>query len=147
MAIARLIEKGCQRIGFALPSDIDLRTAGMMSGSFLHARELRYPKKLTRPFLKPFGSFNRDTFNHWLEKEKPDAVIGIIWGGEWLKDSEIPWINLDLKPEDTNVTGVQQNPKRIGAAAVDLVTAHWLRQDTGIPEHPKTSLIEGEWVP
>lgn len=146
LAIESLLQKGYKRIGFALPRDIDLRTAGMMSGSFLHARELRYPELLTRPFLNPFASFHHDTFSKWFKKEKPDAVIGIIWGERWLKDSDIPWINLDLKPEDAGFAGVQQNPKRIGAAAVDLVTAHWLRQETGIPTHPKTSLVHGDWV-
>lgn len=145
-AIAQLIEAGYERIGFAIPTDIDVRTAGMMSGSYLHARAFLNPDKLVEPFCRPFASFTDRKFQAWVKREKPDAVLGIIWGDQWLRDTGIPWISLDLKSKDAGMPGIQQHPRRIGAAAVDLVTAHWLRQDTGLPAFPKTSLIQGEWV-
>ena len=43
------------------------------------------------------------------------------------------------------VSGMHQNPRRVGSAAVDLLVSLLERQETGIPKTPMHVLIEGEW--
>ncbi len=44
-------------------------------------------------------------------------------------------------------TGIRQNWAKVAAAAIDLVIAQLQRNDRGIPDFPKTTLIEGTWMP
>jgi hypothetical protein len=44
-------------------------------------------------------------------------------------------------------SGIDQNNERVGAAAVDLVVEQLHANAFGVPENPKTVLIEGRWEP
>ena len=55
--------------------------------------------------------------------------------------------HLDLTAELPGCSGIDQNNERVGAAGVDLVVEQLQSNDFGLPENPKTVLIEGRWVP
>lgn len=41
----------------------------------------------------------------------------------------------------------KQNSKWVGAARIDLIDAQLRRNERGVPQFPKTLLIQGHWVP
>jgi LacI family transcriptional regulator len=87
----------------------------------------------------------------WYERHRPDAII--VTEGFLIP----PFLELTgLKvPRDVGVaclasdftaySGVNQRPGVIGAAAADMLTAHIVRNERGVPEAAKTMMIEGEW--
>ena len=87
----------------------------------------------------------------WYHQHRPDVVI--------VTESFLipPFLKLTglkaphdigvacLASDFTGLSGVCQRPEVIGAAAADLLTAHIIRNERGIPESPKAMMIEGVW--
>ena len=48
-------------------------------------------------------------------------------------------------PELPEVSGIDQNSRLVGAAAVDLLVAAIQRGQKGIPSHPVRTMVEGSW--
>lgn len=151
MAVEKLTEYGYKRIGLAIPRGVDERSTGMFSGGYWSATHA-----LGNQVINPFAGFGRPSsfadFGDWLTKENPDAVIGLVelipgWvrGQGYRIPEDVAYLNLDWRPEHTAYAGIDQQAKRIGMTAVDLVTAQLFRNEHGLPEHPKLSLVESLW--
>lgn len=94
----------------------------------------------------------KDEFRKWFLKWKPDAVITLV--GEqklWLEDmgcripEDVGLACLAL-PEGSGFSGIDENNTVVGAAAVELVAAQIARNEFGLPDQAKTTMIEGRWV-
>jgi len=90
----------------------------------------------------------------WLRAERPEVVLttepGIAARVRRERTSAgqaIGFAHLDLTAELPGGSGIDQNNERVGAAAVDLVVEQLHSNAFGLPENPKTVLIEGRWVP
>ncbi len=87
----------------------------------------------------------------WLRREKPDVVIGpderLL---EFLRGQgfDIPgkFGYAAFAGTVGGVTGIDPQPERIGAAAMDSLTAQIQRNEPGLPLNPKVIMIEGELV-
>jgi LacI family transcriptional regulator len=95
----------------------------------------------------------RDAFARWLEKEKPDAVVGNDLSFEnWLRElgfrvpGDVAFASLGVRPGDTSRAGIDQRGEQVGAAAVDIVAGQIWRNEYGLPPVPKTVLIPSVWV-
>ena len=53
---------------------------------------------------------------------------------------------MHLTAELAGCAGIDQNNEQVGAAAVDLVVEQLHGNSYGLPEIPKTVLIEGRWI-
>lgn len=142
---------GYKRIGLAVPDDVDERSFGMFTGGYwsaCHREGLKALDLFSRFYDKP--SFQR--FGRWLDKVRPEVVIGLSPVADWLRGhgrqvpGDIAFANLDRRPEHGDTAGIDQRAERIGATAVDLVTAQLFRNERGLPEYPKLSIVEGVWV-
>ena len=154
-SIARLVQTlhayGYTRIGLALPTDVDERSFSMFTGGYWSTchREGIDALDLFEDFYQP-DSFER--FGRWLDKVSPEVVIGLETVADWIRGQgyalpeEIAFANLDRRPEHGDHAGIDQNAERIGSTAVDLVTAQLFRNELGLPDHPKLSIVEGVWV-
>ena len=59
-------------------------------------------------------------------------------------DAALPVVELETLLNGT-LEGLYLDPKRLAGAAVDLLTAHLIRKETGIPETQKGVMLEAEW--
>ena len=60
---------------------------------------------------------------------------------------EIAYADLALKPGGPKeLSGIDQMPEIVGAAAVETVVARMLRNEFGLPDHPRMINIRGCWV-
>ena len=90
----------------------------------------------------------------WLGHHRPEVVLSTEQnvqailsraGGRGVRS--VGFAHLHLTPAIAGCTGIDQNNERVGAAAVDLVVEQLHANRYGIPENPKTVLIEGRWEP
>lgn len=156
LCLEHLYVRGYRRVGMAMRRESIMRSGGMFLGAYL-AGVYKYPEmQRLEPFIPEESGFHRDGFHFWLQQEKPDVVISVqTIVPQWLKElgyrfpEELGYVHLDLPPKEElalDYAGVDQQPERIGAAVIDLVTAQIDRNERGIPESPKVSLVESRWV-
>lgn len=139
---------GYTRIGLAVWREVDERcrhywSTGYLGSQFVHG-DTRLP-----PLLMPSDD-DRDGFLKWLEKHKPDAVIGTYPHNtlKWLKavrGDQVAYASLDIGAEMGVIAGIQQDNFAIGAAAMNLLAGQLFRNECGIPTVPEITLVEGTW--
>lgn len=92
-------------------------------------------------------------FCKWFSKWQPEVIITLL-------GAEIKWLNKmgqDV-PQDvglvclaqqssSDTARIDEKPEALGAAALELVAGQIARNEFGFPPDPKTTLIEGCWVP
>ena len=156
--IQRLYRYGYERVGLCLFSDTSRRVDELwLSGALLaqeHRLSLEGYKEHnfdTKTFL-----FNDSTLKQvpeWCAKEKLDVVISdnlIVM--HTLEDSgisipdEVAFTTLNWEEDDPHIAGINQRPENIGSAAMDILVGQIRRNERGIPEVPKTMMVEGVWV-
>jgi DNA-binding LacI/PurR family transcriptional regulator len=89
----------------------------------------------------------------WIEQHRPEVVItGFHLMNDWLSGyglevpGDIGLVHYSLADDTPGWSGVDPDAERIGEAAVDLLTAHILRNEYGTPEQPKLMRFGGRWV-
>ncbi len=88
----------------------------------------------------------------WLRQHMPDVVVGenIVWQAiqemGWRVPQDVAFVNVDAAPEFPDIGGFNQRHELHGSVAVDMVVGQLLRNQRGIPEVPRSTLIEGTWV-
>lgn len=95
----------------------------------------------------------RDQFLRWMETCRPDAIISNdMFILDWLSSAgvdvpgDVGFIHLGLNDETPGISGIDQNHREIGAAAMDLVLSQIHANQSGVPAHRKTVLVYGTWV-
>ena len=158
LCLENLHRLGYRRIGLAIPESTNDRSSGMFFGGYLAGMYSLPNTTSPRPFLPQQCDYTRERFHQWLKKEEPDVVMGIHTSiPDWLAElgyktpRDIGYIHLDLPPEEEKIpqveyAGIDQQSEKVGAAAVDLVTAQLDRNERGLPESVKVSLVESRWV-
>ncbi|MBC2602750.1 LacI family DNA-binding transcriptional regulator [Puniceicoccus vermicola] len=152
-AISNLRQLGYRRIALCLGGGSFRRQDRRWEGSFLlhHPLGVREAESL----MLVEENLAESEVEAWLQKCQPEVVL--FQGGEIDSFLEarsekvqpfIPYATLDWLPEmeEKGIAGLDQQNERAGMNAVDLVTADLLRNERGVPSHPKTVLHEGLWV-
>ncbi len=150
-SVTRLHGAGCRRIGFALSGNFDRRVNGLWAAGYLwqtHEFGGFDPALLHRP-----PELSESAFIHWVRTARPNALLSVDRRiPEWLARAgirvpeELAYVNLDLPAPDGSMAGVYQDPESIGAACVDMVAGQLLRHERGLPEKPRTVIIDGRWI-
>ncbi len=155
MCYQELWNLGYRKIGIFIP-DYDLRiSADEVLGGYLSA-QWRRPKRHHIPVGK--GAINwqeaEEAFCQWVQRYRPDAIIADYnWVPAWLQKiglnvpGDIGLVHPALGPDVEDWSGVDMRRALQASQAVDLVTAQLLRNESGIPEEPKTVILPGRWVP
>jgi len=155
LILRRLHHLGYRRIGLAIPARADRYAQGAFSSVFCHYRDLQPPEHRIERFV-PGGleDWNERNFRKWYNAAKPDAVICINDEvRSWLAacgvrtPEDIGLVHLSWSKGKGDWSGVYQRNELVGSAAVQLVVDHLMLNERGIPLHPKSVLIDGEWVP
>lgn len=151
MAVRRLVKLGYGRIGLAMPLESDARADHNWAASFLFhqeqmSSEQKWPMLVTE-------AWHEAAFAEWCRLRRPDVVIStdsrvVQWLGRMgLRiPTDVGFVCLEWGEDESEYTGIRQNARLVGAAAVDLVVEQLEHNERGLPDHPKTVLIGGDWV-
>jgi LacI family transcriptional regulator len=155
-AIDRLLAYGYRRIGFCEHGFHTVLSQGALWGGYcLNQQRMAVEDRLEPLVGQDFGgdeSVFRGRFLAWVEREKPDAIVvsfnhalGWLQEAGWRVPEDIALAHMGLGSDVAGWSGVSFSDAEIGSAAVDLLTAHILRNDYGIPERPKHMRLSGHW--
>lgn len=148
----RLREMGRERIGCMLGFDEDRRSMHYWQAAARSAPHVSGGKMIP-PLMLEAGD-GRDCFERWLTRHRLDAVIGphpdhaVKWLREMGVDvpGDVAYASLDLL-SGAATAGILQSWERIYCTAVDQLAGELARNEFGLPEAPKITLIDGIWVP
>lgn len=147
--LARL---GYRRIGLVLPAEHDVTVhhgfsaavawQGMLGGT-----------ELVRP-LTHESPLSPDVLRRWYRREQPDAIIAPgeaecrkIAGHLGLQIPGRIGFAVGDRLDDSSVAGIDERPREIGIAAIDLLHTKVISGTLGIPSVPTVAMVAGRWVP
>lgn len=149
--VQKLLDDGCKRIGIAMHRRMDdhanhVWLAGYQGFQALAREQDRIPHFIT-------AEWEKETFMRWYKQWRPNAIITI-------NDEIVQWLRSERVriPQDVScvtpywrkhrefLSGFYQNHEVMASGAVDLVVADLNCNERGIPQHPKTVLIQSEWI-
>ncbi len=154
LALNETAKFGYRRIGLVISEFNNYQFFGRVVAALLSFQQGVDPRDRVTAFVRPDERMTPEEFSAWLGDERPDALVA--FGAECailLKrlgirvPKDIGLAHLDWDASMGSVAGVNQFNDAVGSAAVDLLTAHLQRNETGIPAWGKTVMLEGEWVP
>ncbi len=154
---SHLLSLGYQRIGFCEHRFGAALTQGAAWGAYLfHQQRLTTKNRL--PPLAGLG-VGRDEpvahkrFTEWIERYRPDCMVtGFMHARGWLEDmglsvpGDIGVVHYQMADDTPGWSGIDPFPEAMGAAAVDLLTAHIQRNEYGTPALAKHMKFAGRWV-
>jgi LacI family transcriptional regulator len=155
LAMRQLRHRGYRRIGFAVTQEADARVDGHFLASYLREQQRLRSSSRVPVLLPPLAKWTIARFRAWLEKHRPDAIICTegppVWA--WL---EVIGDGLGFRPRLTalygdldstaDCCGVHQSDYEIGVATIDVLADLLHRNERGLPEIPRTLLVEPVWV-
>ena len=144
-----------RRVGLILTEDSDSRTLQHYSSAFLRTQWALPADQQVPLCVRP--SIDFEVFREWFLANEPDVVIAHAPRApvylEWLSrlgravPEQCGFASLDVDPAlSFTCSGILQDNEKVAAAAVDLVVSQIQRRERGLPDQPKTVLIEGTWV-
>jgi len=151
VAMQKVISLGYRRIGTILTKEVDERTSWQFLGGYLAALHLLPKKDWIEPFYVTEVHW-QSAFCDWVEKERLDCVIGAGYGyicPDMIKrgiriPEDVAFVDTRVQGE-ASLAGINQNPRQIGIASVDLLVSMMHRHDVGVPAVASHLLIEGSW--
>ena len=155
-ATEHLVTLGYRKIAYIHEEQFNLRTSGHFLGGYLSACA-HYDLGGGSVLALPIAGNNREALaweqaRQWIAKEKPDAIIMAAWDLlplliHWGYDvpGNIGLASLTVGEKNQSTSGIHQNERAAGRAAIDVLTSMVERQEAGIPKTPMHVLIEGVW--
>lgn len=150
LLVDNLTRLGYRRIGLVIEAEVDDKVDRNWS-SCMAGYHLRIPAKHRVPVL--LSDLHSPALARWIDRYRPDVVIGHDGLHVHLKrlglraPQDISFACLSVLPGNKHsFAGLDQNWRLVGAAAVESVVAQIYRNERGIPESPKTIMLEGFWV-
>jgi LacI family transcriptional regulator len=150
-ALARLRERGYTRIGLCMDQEKDIHLNCKWSAGF-HA----FFRSVGRPSDGPAliaSPLTRSKFIQWFERYRPQVVVGHVQTMvSWLEQADVRvpehvgFLKLNTTERIAECTGLDLQPRQLGAIAVETVVAMLHRQEWGIPQGAQTTMLEAEWV-
>jgi LacI family transcriptional regulator/LacI family repressor for deo operon, udp, cdd, tsx, nupC, and nupG len=148
----RLHALGYRRVGFATIRSHDQRTNHNFLAGYLAARTLH-----GLPDIPPYLGdqwWTEAALRDWIQDERLDAVLtcDVQFNrsiGQWsLPVPRRLGVACPMLPTtDSGLSGMLEDNRRIGAAAVDQLVAMIQRNERGVPGHPQRLLIRSSWHP
>lgn len=144
-----LNEQGFSRIGICSSPDI----LGRDKYAWFAAHHAYAHYMQTKcPYIPPLADSTQSAkLKKWYREYNPDCIVvtsSWLWGLiKGVLNVDVPeQLSLaGLTTEFDAVAGIDQNPSLVGSASADMLMAHALRGERGIPPYPKTMLIDGQW--
>ena len=89
----------------------------------------------------------------WFQQSTPDLVLGFgptvlaaLSAQTGLRAPD-DFGFISSSGESSDLSRLEENPEKIGAAAIEMISSNLHRGELGLPATPKTTLIEGRFIP
>ena len=149
--LQRLATLGYRRPGLFLHQHSDERLQYRWGAGFRAFQENHPAIKAVPPLI--VDTFTREAFTKWFRRHKPDVVLAHNTEAiDWMEScgAELPathgFVCLNVLMKTRPCAGLDLQPRRLGARAVELLIAQLHHNETGIPEWPSTTTIPARWV-
>jgi DNA-binding LacI/PurR family transcriptional regulator len=155
LCVAEMRERGYRRIGMVLQREIYERSRGQVLGAYLSEQSLQPAANQVVPLFLPGEEITKARFHQWMREQQVD---GVVLTGMPLEICEyIKELGYDVPNKvgvgivsrfgrTDHIAGVDERMQALGEAAVDAVIALISRNERGLPEYPRSSLVEGRWI-
>ena len=150
-AVQRLWAYGYRRIGLVLSPEVDAMVDRRFSAGFWASLESLDGSERIPTF--PFHQSREMSFRAWYAQHHPDAIVCIHdQVKHWITEmhikipDEVGLAHLDRHDDLADWSGMHQNNTLVGAAAIDMLVGQLHRNEVGLPEFPKSSLIQSTWI-
>jgi DNA-binding LacI/PurR family transcriptional regulator len=150
LAWRKVAEKGYRRIGAAVfshqpPAEDDFFRIGASQAE----QTLLLPAENHVPVLT-CGHYDKAAFLAWMKEHRPDAIIGFSDGAYyWARDEGFPLPDkigyASLNVSSAEIAGMPYDLPYVGAAAAEYLITLLHGNELGLPERPRTLLVEPEW--
>jgi DNA-binding LacI/PurR family transcriptional regulator len=152
-AMQKVVALRYQRIGIVLTEEVDEQTSWHLLGGYRAGQHLLPKKDWISPFYVSPRIDLAPAVHEWILKEKIDCIISVGYGSLYHEltkrglniPGEVGFVDAHLAEGVSEISGVHQNSRQMGVAAVDLLADLLRRGETGIPKFPYHHLIEGSW--
>lgn len=155
--LERLFAMGYRRPGLLLGEYEESRSAHVYPSAYLGWCEHKLGDSALMPVLR-CESLTTETVLPWIRNYRPDVIVCVHLYHELAKLRELLETNGLNVPSDigiagvsqllagTRLAGMQQNQELMGAWAVELLASRIMNQDFGFPHHPRTLMVDSNWV-
>jgi LacI family transcriptional regulator len=149
--IEQLRTLGYRRLGLVLQEYQNLKTSGLWLAPFaLHEKHIR-PADRVAPLL--LAKWRESDFARWFRAHRPEVVIGLRCELiAWLErlgqivPEDVGFVHLDRCTEPGDFSGLDQKPREVGAAAIDLLVQRLLANERNLPSIAKQLLVDSIWI-
>jgi len=152
-AMDELIARGYRRIGYVTSKDLEDRVNSLWGAAY-RFNQHRLPAKHRIEPLVFDAEAESGSLKWWLDTARPDAIVNALPGVYELLTAlnrraprDLGFVHLDLPIhlKQAKVVGIDQLWEIVGAGALELVANQLYTNACGLPKHPVTHLVEGEW--
>ncbi|MDR1283311.1 MAG: LacI family transcriptional regulator [Opitutaceae bacterium] len=154
IAVHGLLMAGYRRIGFAMTRMPWVENTEYRALSAYQGWVTQSGQSSTKDAVPPFWTERWDTreFLRWIHRHNPEVVIGAqheplnaLREAGYRLPEDIGFVHLGLDTEWTDLAGMRQNNFQVGEAAAHLVIEQINRNAYGVPKHPRSVLVTGDW--
>ncbi len=153
-AVERVLALGYRRPGLVIDGQIDRLVEGRFSAGMWVGQQALPEAQRVEPFYDVEAArADSELFYRWLDREKPDVVFTLYnvvrrWAeARGLRvPRELGLVQLERRSDPLDWAGMDQHNDRTGEAAVDMVISLLHRQELGVPEYPRATLVGASWV-
>lgn len=156
-ALDEIRARGYRRPGMILARHEAQRTGYMHAGAYLAWCDRHLGSANAVPVLHVERA-EHEPVMRWLEQHQPDAIV-LVHAGDAIPEFTSMLSAQGVRiPQDvglaavthfvqgTGLAGMEQDQELMGARAVELLTSRIIEHDLGLPHHPRTELVESQWV-
>lgn len=153
-AFEKALDLGYRRPALVLDEEIDRLVEGRFSaGVDIAARGVPLANR-TEPFYKVREAMvDPELFRQWFAREEPDVLLTLYnVVRPWLAQmglsvpKDVGLIQLEWRAGSPEWAGMNQRNDLVGEAAVEMLISMTHRQEKGVPEFPRATLIGSTWV-
>jgi len=150
-AAERVLALGYRRPGLVIEAKVDANIDHRFRAGFgVGQSTLPGARRL------PVCDFDRakpEVFEEWYKKHRPDVILCVHEELKaWLAamkvhvPGDVGLVHLDRTAEMEGWAGMNQSNDLVGVAAIDMIVGQIHRNESGVPDFPRSMMIESAWM-
>ena len=156
LAVRKLRTLGYRRIGLVISRQSNVRVdQNFLAGFLIEQLRLSPAESVPVHYLSTGSPDEAERrVQKWIFRSAPDAILVANWFTDDFTKLETlesagrngcGYAFMDVPPDNTTISGINQNNLIIGRTGVDMLVAKINANQRGLPEEPLCILVEGRW--